>query len=42
MALDNLRDFLDAIDAVGGDVFRRRPRLATRDWLTITASALLK
>jgi squalene synthase HpnC len=33
---------LDAIDAVGGDVFRQRPRLASRDWLTITASALLK
>lgn len=33
---------LDAIDVVGGDVFRRRPRLHTRDWFTITASALLK
>ena len=33
---------LDAIDARGGDVFRRRPRLDARDWLTITAASLLK
>ena len=31
---------LRAIDAVGGDVFRHRPRLRTTDWLALTASAL--
>ena len=32
---------LDAIDAVDGDVFRRRPRLGARDWLVVAAHALL-
>jgi squalene synthase HpnC len=32
---------LDAIDAVDGDVFRRRPRLRARDWLVVAAHALL-
>jgi squalene synthase HpnC len=31
---------LDAIDAVQGDVFRRRPRLGTLDWLALAAPAL--
>jgi squalene synthase HpnC len=31
---------LDAIDAVGGDVFRHRPRLRARDWLAVAARAL--
>jgi squalene synthase HpnC len=33
---------LDAINAAGGDVFRRRPRLDARNWLAITAATLLK
>jgi squalene synthase HpnC len=33
---------LDAIDAVQGDVFRRRPRLGALDWLALAAPALLK
>ena len=32
---------LAAIDAVGGDVFRRRPVLRRRDWSAMAASALL-
>jgi len=28
------------VDAVGGDVFRRRPTLSTRDWARMTLSAL--
>ena len=32
---------LDRIDAVGGDVFRRRPQLAGRDWLTVGCRALV-
>jgi squalene synthase HpnC len=31
---------LDAIDAVNGDVFRRRPRLRARDWTAVAARAL--
>jgi len=31
---------LRAIDAVGGDVFRHRPRLRTMDWVALAASAL--
>jgi squalene synthase HpnC len=31
---------LDAIDAVGGDVFRRRPRLARGDWARVAVAAL--
>lgn len=31
---------LDGIDAVGGDVFRRRPRLARSDWIAIAWQAL--
>ena len=33
---------LDAIDAVQGDVFRRRPRLGALDWLALAAPALLQ
>jgi len=33
---------LDAIDAVEGDVFRRRPRLGALDWLALAAPALLR
>jgi phytoene/squalene synthetase len=32
---------LDAIDAVDGDVFRRRPALAGKDWLRIAAHAVV-
>jgi len=32
---------LDAIDAVRGDVFRRRPQLRARDWAIVAAHALL-
>ncbi|MEP7182575.1 MAG: squalene synthase HpnC [Betaproteobacteria bacterium] len=31
---------LDAIDAVGGDVFRHRPQLARGDWVLVAANAL--
>jgi phytoene/squalene synthetase len=31
---------LDRIDAVGGDVFTRRPVLATRDWMHVAWRAL--
>jgi squalene synthase HpnC len=31
---------LDAIDAVDGDVFRRRPQLARGDWVLVAADAL--
>jgi squalene synthase HpnC len=31
---------LDRIDAVGGDVFRRRPELGARDWMLVGARAL--
>jgi len=31
---------LDAIDAAHGDVFRRRPQLAARDWAVVAAHAL--
>lgn len=31
---------LDGIDAVGGDVFRRRPRLARADWIAVAWRAL--
>ncbi len=31
---------LDAIDAVGGDVFAHRPRLAGRDWLAVSWRAI--
>jgi squalene synthase HpnC len=31
---------LDRIDAVGGDVFRHRPRLSARDWPPLAAAAL--
>jgi len=31
---------LDAIDAVGGDVFRHRPALRATDWITVAANAL--
>jgi phytoene synthase len=30
----------DRVDQVGGDVFRRRPTLRTRDWAKMTLSAL--
>ena len=33
---------LDKIDAVGGDVFRHRPMLGTRDWIRILVRALFK
>jgi phytoene synthase len=33
---------LDRIDAVAGDVFRRRPRLGTLDWIAIVAGALAR
>ncbi len=33
---------LRAIDAVDGDVFRYRPRLRGRDWLAMTATALVR
>ena len=33
---------LRAIDAVDGDVFRYRPRLGGRDWLAMTATALVR
>jgi squalene synthase HpnC len=33
---------LRAIDRTGGDVFRHRPRLRGRDWLAMTATALLR
>ena len=36
-----IRTILDRIDAVGGDVFRRRPQLAGRDWLTVGCRALV-
>jgi len=32
---------LDRIDAVGGDVFARRPVLATRDWLVVAWRAVV-
>lgn len=32
----------DKIVAVGGDVFRNRPELRTRDWIAIVASAVLR
>jgi squalene synthase HpnC len=32
---------LDRIDAVGGDVFRRRPLLGPRDWLVVSYRALV-
>jgi squalene synthase HpnC len=37
-----LREFgvAEAVIAAGGDVFRRRPRLRTADWLTMSARAL--
>jgi squalene synthase HpnC len=31
---------LDRIDAVGGDVFRRRPKLGARDWLPLGLAAM--
>jgi hypothetical protein len=31
---------LDAIDAVRGDVFRRRPLLTRRDWAAMSVAAL--
>jgi phytoene/squalene synthetase len=31
---------LDAIDAAGGDVFRRRPQLAGIDWALVARDAL--
>ena len=30
----------DRVDQVGGDVFRRRPTLRTRDWARMTLSAM--
>ena len=33
---------LTAIDAVRGDVFRRRPQLRRRDWVAMSASALMR
>jgi len=33
---------LAAIDAVGGDVFRRRPALRRRDWVAMAVSALFR
>jgi squalene synthase HpnC len=33
---------LRAIDAVGGDVFRHRPRLRAHDWIAIAPAALLR
>jgi squalene synthase HpnC len=35
------RRILSRIDAVGGDVFRRRPTLTPLDWLRVTARALV-
>jgi len=32
----------DRVDAVGGDVFRRRPTLGTRDWARMTLSVLAR
>lgn len=32
---------LDAIDAAAGDVFRRRPKLGSRDWLIVATQAVL-
>jgi phytoene synthase len=32
----------DRIDAIGGDVFRRRPTLSTRDWAKMTLSVLAR
>ena len=33
---------LSAIDAVQGDIFRRRPQLSGRDWALMTASVLAR
>jgi phytoene/squalene synthetase len=32
---------LDRIDAVDGDIFRRRPQLRTRDWIAVAYRAAL-